>query len=576
MRRDRPLRLAALLASCLPVAAGAQAAALCDGQVVTAVEIRAEPPAVIGRTPPGWARPALRVLLQSPRTEESAVRPFLLLREGDRCTEFRRLESERLLRAQPYVAEARVTPVPDGDGVRLVVETEDDVALIVGGGVRDGTLSRARFGNGNLFGKGMLGAATWERGGSYRDGLGAEFVHDHAFGGRQTVTLDAWRGPRDERYEAAVARPYLTDAQRIAWSVGYARDDAYVDFPSPGADAPAVGYEREVYGAGWLARLGSRGRTLLGGLTVGHEVAEPQGAPVLVTRDGLVPVDAPRLAGAYRTLEATRAGAVAGVRALAFRRLAILDDRSGAADVATGVQLLGTAGYEFGDEAIAGVAGGRTDGREPFVGGDLYAGLATERSHTALSLLGEGRRPPEGGSWDDVAVSARLAWYRRAGRRTHAVSAEFEGAWDARRPYRVRLGSWDQGVRGFDGSRVAGARLAVLRLEERWSLGGFGGLAGFGAAAFADLGKVWAGDVPYGTTTSVRAGAGASLLVAVPRRSQRFYRLDVAAPLTADADAGAVALRVSRAFPFGAFGRQGGDLARARAARPAAALLPPP
>ena len=140
----------------------------------------------------------------------------------------------------------------------------------------------------------------------------------------------------------------------------------------------------------------------------------------------------------------------------------------------------------------------------------------------------------------------------------------------------MTLGSWQEGVRGFGGSRVAGARLAVLRVEERWSLGGFGGLAGFGAAAFADLGKVWAGDVPYGTTTSVRAGAGAGLLVAVPRRSQRFYRLDVAAPLTRDGDARSVTVRVSRAFPFGTFGQAGGDLARARAARPAAALFPPP
>jgi hypothetical protein len=581
MRRAALLPLTlATLATPRPAAAQPDTtlgAAACDGRIVTAVEIRAEPPAVIGRTPPGWARPVLRVLLQSPRTEESAVRPFLLLREGDRCTEFRRAESERLLRAQPYIAGARVAAVPEGDGVRLVVETEDDVALIVGGGVRDGTLSRLRYGNANLFGLGMLGAAEWERGGAYRDGWGGQFEHYHAFGGRQVVTLDAWRGPRDERYAAAVARPFLTDAQRIAWSVRWARDDRFVDFPVPGADAPSLDYARDAYGASWVARLGSRGRTLLGGLSLGHERGEPRGAPVFVTDSGLVAADAPRLASAYRDFSATRVGVVAGTRALAFRRLLVLDSLGGAQDVASGVQLVGTVGYEFGDEAVAGIASGRTDGREPFGVADLYAGVATDRSLTSLAVLGEGRRAPAGGSWDDVALSARLSWYRRASaRRTHAVSAEFEGAWDARRPYRVTLGSWEHGVRGYRGSQVAGARLAVLRVEERWALGGFGGLAGFGAAAFGDVGKVWAGEVPYGTTTSVRAAVGAGLLVAVPRRSQRFYRLDVAAPLARDRDAGSFTVRLSRAFPFGRFGLEGGDLAGARAARPAAALLPPP
>ena len=37
----------------------------------------------------------------------------------------------------------------------------------------------------------------------------------------------------------------------------YARDDAFVDFPSPGVDAPSVDFVREVYGASWIARFGA-------------------------------------------------------------------------------------------------------------------------------------------------------------------------------------------------------------------------------------------------------------------------------------------------------------------------------
>ena len=44
----------------------------------------------------------------------------------------------------------------------------------------------------------------------------------------------------------------------------------------------------------------------------------------------------------------------------------------------------------------------------------------------------------------------------------------------------------------------------------------FGGLAGFGIAGFADVGKLWAGDVPFGRTTNIRPSVGLSLLAAVP------------------------------------------------------------
>jgi hypothetical protein len=131
-------------------------------------------------------------------------------------------------------------------------------------------------------------------------------------------------------------------------------------------------------------------------------------------------------------------------------------------------------------------------------------------------------------------------------------------------------------VRGYSGSQAAGARLAVLRLEERLAIGGFGSIAGFGAAAFTDIGKLWAGDVPFGTTTSVRASAGAAFLVAVPRRSQRAYRVEAAARLTHDPDADKWNLRIAKVLPYATFLRETGDIARARRGRPAAALVASP
>ena len=51
-------------------------------------------------------------------------------------------------------------------------------------------------------------------------------------------------------------------------------------------------------------------------------------------------------------------------------------------------------------------------------------------------------------------------------------------------------------------------------------------------AAFAESGKLWAGDAPYGVTTPFRTAVGVGALGAFPRGSRRLWRVDVARPLT--------------------------------------------
>src|SRR4029078_9771625 len=72
-------------------------------------------------------------------TRPDVIRRFLLLREGERCNELRRAESERILRAPPFLADASVVAVPNADGsVDLVVRTADEIALVLGGSVAFG------------------------------------------------------------------------------------------------------------------------------------------------------------------------------------------------------------------------------------------------------------------------------------------------------------------------------------------------------------------------------------------------------------------------------------------------------
>jgi len=104
-------------------------------------------------------------------------------------------------------------------------------------------------------------------------------------------------------------------------------------------------------------------------------------------------------------------------------------------------------------------------------------------------------------------------------------------------PFQLMLGDRQGGVRGYSDSRDAGAVRGVARLEERWSIGGFSRHDRFGLAGFADAGRVWAGDAPFGVNSSAKIGIGVGLLAALPPQSQRMWRLDVAVPVSPDAHA---------------------------------------
>jgi hypothetical protein len=45
---------------------------------------------------------------------------------------------------------------------------------------------------------------------------------------------------------------------------------------------------------------------------------------------------------------------------------------------------------------------------------------------------------------------------------------------------------------------------------------------------FADAGRLWAGDIPYGVNSPIRSSIGFSLLATTPAASARMWRLDLA------------------------------------------------
>ena len=88
----------------------------CKGERISRIDIDANPPfRITGNNI--WQRVGRFAAKQHYTTKESVIRRYLALQLGDRCTEVRRAESERILRAQPFLADATVLAYDDGQGV---------------------------------------------------------------------------------------------------------------------------------------------------------------------------------------------------------------------------------------------------------------------------------------------------------------------------------------------------------------------------------------------------------------------------------------------------------------------------
>jgi hypothetical protein len=238
MRRTRRLALTALgvPGTALAVSPPPAGTASCAGRIVSAIAVTPHAPTFLAF--PRRLRPLARGAgLHHTTTRAEVVQRFLLLRVGAPCTERRRAESERVLRAQPFLAAATVRTVVEADGrVRVEVETVDEIPTVVGLGVRGGVPSRIRLGNGNVDGQGVQLAAHAQRGFGYRPGAGLQVVDHAAFGGPIRLALVAERKPLGGVLSLAAGHAFLTDLQRTAWHVGYAAERGYTGLMRPSGD----------------------------------------------------------------------------------------------------------------------------------------------------------------------------------------------------------------------------------------------------------------------------------------------------------------------------------------------------
>ena len=524
----------------------------CNGETISLVTVTRGEPVVVERST-GVLRPFLRFALGGVPTRASAIAPFLLVKQGDKCSELGLRESERVLRAQPYLTDAKAVVTPDSNGtVRVDFSTTDDIRPIVGLAANGGTPTRVKLGTANLAGYGMAVAAQWKQGFAFRDGWLLQFRDYSTFGKQWLFDTYLEQAPLGTVATATLSQPLYSQLQRIAWSANVVHLDNYQSFlRGEEVDPLSLEVDRTGWQVNALYRLGGTANGVYGGVQVGGEHVSPADRGVIITDDGFVDDPDTTLAARYTTQDRTLASLILGARALRFFKARGFDALEGAQDVANGMQFGGAFGHGIGSDFTGWYGGSQ-----------FYTGMGTPRFFAGLEGNVEAKR--QGDDWSDVIAEGRLAFYSHpTQRRTRILSLEYSGAWSTTVPFELRLGTARAGLRGYEDSETSGGRRAVVRFEDRLVFPGIKQYLGVGGAAFIDAGKMWAGDVPFGETVNPRVGAGIGLIFAIPRSSRQNLRVDFAGPLISDAGSKwGVNFTISSGRPR--FWRPASDLARAR------------
>ena len=518
-------------------------AVACKGERITRIDINTNPPfRITGNAM--WQRAARFAAKQHVTTREAVIRRYLALQLGDACTEVRRAESERILRAQPFLADANVTAHSDGlGGIILDVTTVDEVSIILGLGLRSRSphFHSALLGEDNLMGSAIHLEGQWKKGSFLRDIYAGKLV-DYQFLGRPyQLRLEGGRRELGSDWQTELSHPFLTDLQRLSWRTTAGSSDSYYYFRRPDAVPVALSLGRSYSDIGGVVRIGPPlGRLALLGASTSFEDEDPGAVPVLIGTSDPVPDTSQALINRYTKHQTARLNGLWGIRNVHFVRASGFDALEGTQDLRTGFQIATLVGK--------GVTFFRGKENDWFASTELYTGIASPFSYVALEVAGEGRRAGNA-DWDGVLAHGRGAAYLKPfNRHTIMTDLSWSGGWKQRIPFQLTFADRDGGMRGFRSSDAGGARRLVARAEDRYLIGRYRDLASLGVAGFMEAGKIWAGDSPFGITTPIHSSLGFSVLAASPPNSRRMLRADFAYPIKGRAKRGLEVRLVVRDF----------------------------
>ena len=539
----------------------------CDGLEVTRIDVRTYRPSNVTASERALSDTTAAGAFQHARTKPYIVRAYVLLKVGEPCTEQARRESERMLRAQAFVASAAVRAIPDGEGrVRIRVDVVDEMPWLASARLRGNNLSSLQLGTMNLRGRGLTAIVGAERGGVYRPGASVTIGQYGVFDRPAFAELELHRRPLGGLLRLAVTEPFLTDFQRRALHARFAQEVTYGRLVRAGDVDAASRVRRTDYSVGLLRRVGvtRRSRMLaLGGLILMGTDIRSENHAVVVSDSGLVTVSDSLLEGRFPNYAVGRVAAMVGLRALRFKTVRRFESLRAEQDVGQGAELQILAGPRVGSTG---------ESSDVLYAGNLYLGAGGESSFASFRMRAEGRRAPGQLGWAGFVGSAQLVWFSLPSEtRTRTVTLSAARVDRVVFPVQLTFRDPQGGLIGFPDASEAGGRRAVMRYEERRLLPWVRTRAALAVGGFADMGRLWAGDVVYGRTSPVRGSVGMSVFAAFPSASKRYFRLDLALPLNPESRHTRFSMRLSSGDRTGTAWTEPGDVERARSAASSAA-----
>lgn len=496
----------------------------------------------------GWVYRAANAL--HVKTRASFIRRELLFHVGDCYDPFLLEESGRLLRRYGFLARADVFAVdlPDGDK-HVVVDTQDEWTTRVDLGVSfDGhvRLEALELSEENLAGQGIH-ASVFFRQRKERQDLGGTLRLPRLLHTRTDVHVSGGRTRSGTFLGEQVAYPFVGEVGRVALRQVYSRRDELFPYvvSDPGAPythvlLPDLDERVEVSVAG---RLGRPGNLTLLGLGLYRETLDFEGFPgsLEIARENdfgntapAPPGVLPRVLPQAHPSSTTRVNFFIGQRNVRFLRVRGLDPLAGVQDIQLGTDVGLTVGRSIDVLSASGLDGAN----DIYTRFRFFAGHDPGTSYLFLNVAAEGRDVLSGGGlpegWRDLLGEADLYGYLRS-RKTpsHTFFARVSGAggWSMITPFQLTLGG-RRSVRGFREEDLPGARRLLFTLEDRYFLRWPApSVFDFGLTLFADAGRVWAGDVPWGVDSGWKGTLGGGIRLGFPAGSRGLARLDLAFPV---------------------------------------------
>ncbi|HUF74647.1 MAG TPA: BamA/TamA family outer membrane protein [Longimicrobiales bacterium] len=511
----------------------------CAEGVISAVEVESRAiydPSSTSIAPLAWTYGALNLLHIN--TAESFIRGELLFEEGDCFDAFLLSETYRLLDGYGFLYVDEITEEPDGNGgYRVLVATRDEwsTKVDIGPTYDEGglNLERLQVTEENFLGRGVFGEYTYY---ARRETKTQSFgVRTPRFFGRSDAGLAVGSARPGNFFEQYWRYPFVGEAGHWAVREGYRQGTDYFAY---GTNDPStqvlVPVRREFSELSGAYRFGRPGASLILGATLARDVVQFRGGPEVTYGDYDVrePLPGPVPANMQRQLRpftATRAALHLGTRRFRYVDYTGLDDLRHTDLVGLG--------------SFFGVTLGRTlpifeASRAPAVDDYYVRGHATMTIPVGAGLFIWGttlEARHEARGWQDVLADADVAAYARSGLLPgHTLFFRASGAsgWETTLPYQLSLGG-REGVRSLDEDRFPGGRMVRFVLEDRIVLPWPEDTADLGLTLFSDLGRVWAGDAPYGVDSRWEASLGFGLRIGLPRGTRHIWRADIAFPVGA-------------------------------------------